>query len=559
MVDAGKHALSQTGLTEDIAFLDNRSATAIAWPDVWAQVQPSSVYGKRLKSRVKPFKPGQELGCHEVLQQLEADIEGTSTPLLHQLQQSLQTLPDITEAIDALSVPGRTLSQKEILALKGLAYSGIELCQCAQRLRWSGLSPWQSLLSLFGNSQTRSFSVHDVAGDVYREAASDCAKAQGAVAQATRLLDSGWMDETNIRPNREGLLVLPLPTHRAVAEDCKSRTGLRWLRDTPFESVFEVLPTPEMEALFRKVLACQASLDAVEQAVLKQLSDELRSHALTWKACVNDVAMLDWRLAKVAIARRWHATVPQLANRMALQEGVHPLIAERLAKQDRSFVPLTFAPQDGVNVLCGSNMGGKTVAMTLLSLCQVLTQYGLPVPARAFETKLVMCVRFCESAQTDTGNGLSSFGTEVTRMVAAWRDMLQVESGLVCFDEPGRSTNPTEGEALVIGLIRAIGALSPKRMTWIATHFASPIQEEQVAKFRVRGLRTSLLERAGPPPTGDQMNVRLHELEQAMDYRIESFDGADVALEGIRIAQWLGVPEGILAESRQYLQRGKRL
>lgn len=560
MTDAVSQGSAQRASPLDSEFLDERSATAIQWRDIWAEVRPCSVYGQRYKQTIQPFLGGMEEACARALEQLQADLDCIDAPHLHKLQHSLQTFPDISDVLLSLARTEKVLTQKQLLALKGFAFTGLELTHDRAVLGRNTHARWETLLAVFSATQTRSFSIDHVAGADYRHIAKQYAASQGALAVATSQRDATWLEWAGMRPNRQGLLLLPLPTHRVAALACKTRDDLRWLRDTPLESVFEVCPTAEMMQLADLVQTHKEALDALESVVLRQLTDALRGQLLLCRECLQEVTDIDWRLTKVALAQKWNATVPRLGDAVQVRDALHPLITGRLARQGVAYVPLTLVPEDGVNVLCGSNMGGKTVAMSLLSVCQVLTQFGMPVPAQHFQTRLVDCVRFCASAETDAVNGLSSFGTEMTRLAEVWHDVQGANGALICFDEPGRSTNPTEGEALVIGLMRALRSVPrPKHITLIATHFAAPVREEGVAKFRVRGVRTSGFTDGGPVARDGDIAERLHYLEQAMDYRVEVFDADMVSQEAITIAKWLGVPEAVLHESRQFLERGKRL
>ncbi|WP_051663221.1 MutS-related protein [Alicyclobacillus macrosporangiidus] len=223
----------------------------------------------------------------------------------------------------------------------------------------------------------------------------------------------------------------------------------------------------------------------------------------------------------------------------------------------------------GVNVIAGMNMGGKTAAVQLVALCQALAQYALPVPAAGFRTRLFACVRWGPEPERPDIDGLSAFGREVARLTRIWQDMWAVapHPALVLLDEPGRTTNPREGEAMAVAWAEALREAGQARVTAvIASHFSRVAALPGVAHHRVRGVR---LDRLRPPagdpqggdfpardpqggdpradgPRGGDSKAGLRALAEAIDYRIERVEGGGVPEEGIAVAAWLGLPDEVL-------------
>ncbi|MCL6515876.1 hypothetical protein, partial [Alicyclobacillus sp.] len=200
----------------------------------------------------------------------------------------------------------------------------------------------------------------------------------------------------------------------------------------------------------------------------------------------------------------------------------------------------------------GMNMGGKTAAMQLLGLCQVLAQHALPVPAERFCTRLFGCVRWGPGPDGPEIDGLSAFGREVARLCAIWRETAAAEPALVFMDEPGRTTNPREGEALAVAWVEAFHRRGRARVTGVvATHFGRVMSIPGMSIHRIRGVDPGRLREDEEP--GD----RVRRLRGAVDYRIERCDAADVPEEGIAVATWLGAPDEVVAAARAVLRRAE--
>lgn len=590
---------------ERATFLDHASANAVGWDAFWRAFEPVTPDGRRAKQAMRPFLPGNDPHWEAALSQLRSDAaacDRAGDGALDTLRSVYLTrLPDIAQAVAALRQPGIVLSQKDLLLLKQYLFHGLALANAAEARSFAWTTPqhWTLILTLFGQQAlesqqalqgqqalesqqaqraqqarqpdgallplTPTFAVDHVADDAYRAAARAFAAASTTLAERLHERDEQWMEAAGVRPDWAGRLVLRRPDHVALIGELKVDPRLRWLQDTPFESLFEVVETPDIRACREQVSAAREQLAHAAEQVLARLCAALRAHLPTLLQLQADVADLDVRLAKVALLRRWQAVgagcVPTSAHRVELVAGIHPQVAARLGQADR-YVPLSVDPDPGANVLCGANMGGKTVSLSLLFICQVLAQYGLPVPAQAFRTRLFRTARFAGHAQTDLQSGLSSFGQEVITL--KHHLALHAEGrAFVCLDEPMRSTNPAEGEALVVGLLRTVVRDKRDSIWFVVTHFAGAARVPGITRFRVKGLAEDAVWRHltddGAPARDAAEDVDvLRGLAAAMDYRVLRWADEPMPEEALRVAAWLGLPSDVLQAGRHFLAEGER-
>ncbi|MCL6597759.1 MAG: hypothetical protein K6T81_03350 [Alicyclobacillus macrosporangiidus] len=569
---------------QSIPFLDDITASSIGWPAVWAAWAPVTPYGLRAKAAHRPFLPGEEEAWQAALAQLAADLTAVADGPLRRAQEGLRSLPDVADDL-AILAQDRPLSARAALALKTFLRIGGELARDTglQLLRWTDAAAWDRLLEYFGDAGP-SFSVDSVADDTYRLLRSRLAEASVCLARERQREAERWRREAGVRPDANGLLHIPLPAGRAVAERLKAEPGVRWCQDTPFESVFECLPGPDAARWMAEVASCRAALAEAEERCMARLAEGLRAEGPVWRRLVDDVASLDLRLARVALARRWGGCAPEAAvddglsdaapagirgfdhPSIQLHRGVHPGLAERLAARGGRVTPIDVDVAAGVNVIAGMNMGGKTAAVQLVALCQALAQHALPVPAAGFRTRLFACVRWGPEPERPDIDGLSAFGREVTRLTRIWQDTWAVapHPALVLLDEPGRTTNPREGEAMAVAWAEALREAGQARVTAvIASHFTRVAALPGVAHHRVRGVR---LDRLPSPsddpqggdspangPRGGDSKAGLRALAEAIDYRLERVEGGGVPEEGIAVAAWLGLPDAVLRRARALL------
>jgi DNA mismatch repair protein MutS2 len=215
-----------------------------------------------------------------------------------------------------------------------------------------------------------------------------------------------------------------------------------------------LLAAKEEEALVRRILA---DLTALVRAVHLQLG---RSFAT--------LVEVDALVARARFAQRYHCTQPQLDDsELALRQARHPL----LLFGERTAVPIDLLlPRDKqLLVITGPNTGGKTVALKTLGLLALMAQSGVLIPAA--EGSRLPCF---QTIYTDVGDeqsierNLSTFSAHVANLTEILEQC--AAPALVLLDEPGVGTDPDDGAALGIGMIRRLEA-SGARVA-LSTHYA---------------------------------------------------------------------------------------
>ena len=590
-------------VTESVDWLDEESKEAIHWHAFWQVFSPVTAYGRAAKGQLKPLLPGLEHDAELCWQRLREDRLHWSESDIGTIRDQLARLPDIRDTVSMLTWSTAPLTPKHFLALKQFAVRGLHLAlsQTVRKAPWSDPGDFVPLVEVFmkepgstgtfgeadsvgstalyeaASAASEQFSVEDLDSKLYTAAQQAVTAAMQRVTAAKRQQNQLWTALTSSKLRADGHLVLPLPHERQLAEACKQDNRLKWLRDTPYESIFEVLPDEDLANAKAAFERAKEQLEVEEQRLFTLLTNRIRDTLNVWERAITAVTELDIRTAKVHMLRLMHGCVPEFGTQVELTDGVHLEAAERLTKiGGHAFTPVTLLPEDGVNILFGANMGGKTMSLSVLTASQILAQYGLPVPARSFRTRLFSSIRFAATSGTDLHSGLSAYGAEVVRVSTCWEALVQRPPALTVFDEPVRSTNPVEGAALVTGLVRALNerTAGTQSVVFLATHYADPLHEPTVAKFRVRGLKRDVGGKPGLPIDSHGHDAhtslgtkgteqtreedRLMQLEAAMDYQIERVNESSIQQEALPVAEFLGAPDEWLKYARQYLREGSK-
>ncbi|MBI2852393.1 MAG: endonuclease MutS2 [Chloroflexi bacterium] len=214
------------------------------------------------------------------------------------------------------------------------------------------------------------------------------------------------------------------------------------------------------------------------ERILRSLSAEVGSHEVEISRDITLVAELDLAMAKARYARKLRAVEPSLvsfpdreepavdepADVLKLINARHPLLEEKAVPLSveigRDFLSL---------VITGPNTGGKTVALKTIGLLSLMTQCGIPIPAAAESQLPVFDNVFADIGDEQSiQQTLSTFSWHVGNIV---RIVTQATNrSLVLLDELGTSTDPVEGSALAVSILRHF--LSRRTMTVATTHFS---------------------------------------------------------------------------------------
>ena len=224
-----------------------------------------------------------------------------------------------------------------------------------------------------------------------------------------------------------------------------------------------------------------------ELVVLRQLSALVADEADALERLQAVLVRLDAALTRARYGQWLGAVRPRLqagpAGCFRLQELRHPLLLwqeRRLGGQ--AVVPVTITVSEALRVVAitGPNTGGKTVTLKSLGLAALMARAGLFLPCQGTPE-----LPWCSQVLADIGDeqslqqNLSTFSGHVKRIARILEalpapDALEASSSaggasLVLLDEVGAGTDPSEGVALAVSLLRHLADRA--RLTVATTHY----------------------------------------------------------------------------------------
>jgi len=274
-------------------------------------------------------------------------------------------------------------------------------------------------------------------------------------------------------------------------------------------------------------LLLQAS--QLEDDVRQDLSQQLHPFAAAIQQAQLALADIDVNTAKALQMKQMGLVFPAIASNGVTQYHAmfHPQVKEALCQRGRDFQPVDIAIGGQPTLITGANMGGKTVVLKTLTLCQMLFQFGFGIPAAAAQIAVKDEIRFCIGDEQSVEKGLSSFAAEMQNIDAVIKASRENKKLLALIDEPARTTNPTEGAALVTALLHV---LADKDMSLVmTTHY--DIEPGRARCLRVKGF-----------------------VNGSMNYHLVEVQDGEVPHEALNIAQSLGIDNEWINEARRLLE-----
>jgi len=217
-------------------------------------------------------------------------------------------------------------------------------------------------------------------------------------------------------------------------------------------------------------LVCELEME--EQAeinrILVELTREIASVADDIRLNQEILVRMDTIRAKARYGAAVDGVVPTVGEEpvINIRKGRHPLLDWKFRKEggDRAVVPLDADIGGSVVtvVITGPNAGGKTVALKTVGLLTVMALSGLPVPAAENTSVFPPAGIFADIGDEQSiENDLSTFSSHMKQIVTVLREAGR--NSLVLLDELGGGTNPRDGEAIALAVLKRLterGALS---------------------------------------------------------------------------------------------------
>ena len=375
---------------------------------------------------------------------------------------------------------------------------------------------------------------------------------------------------------REGGVIAPgvdreLDALRAIARDSKSvlveietrereRTGIGSLK-VRFNSVFgyyievsktnlgkvpadyirkqtlvnaERFITPDLKELEEKIVGAEEKAIAIEARLYDELLAGVAKESAAILAVGGAVGEIDGlaSLATIAVRHRYVRAALSDAAEISIEEGRHPVIEVIGAER---FIPNhtdVERARNGIQIITGPNMGGKSTYLRQVALIVLLNQIGGFVPASKARLGIFDRIFTRVGASDQLARGESTFMVEMHETANILHNA--TKNSLIILDEVGRGTATFDGLSLAWAIIEYLHD-NDGGITLFATHYH---EVTDLAKTKPRVANYS---------------VAVKEWNEQIIFLRKVIAGAADKSYGIQVAKLAGIPLSVIERAREIL------
>ncbi len=271
------------------------------------------------------------------------------------------------------------------------------------------------------------------------------------------------------------------------------------------------------------------------------------------------VAALDIIFAKTMYSAEINGTAPKFNKRgiVNLKNARHPLIDKM------NVVPVSIAVGNDYRILMitGPNTGGKTVCLKTVGLLCLMAYTGLLIPCDEGSEVAIYDNIFCDIGDDQSiTESLSTFSSHIVNLIKITEDM--TADTLLLLDELGGGTDPQEGAALAIGIIKYIEMW--KSTAIITTHYGELKEYALLSadilnasmQFDSETLKPTYKLMMGIPGTSNAINIAktLGLNDKILNFALESMDQEKIGLENL-----IKSAESVKKKSEEELEQTERI
>jgi DNA mismatch repair protein MutS len=299
--------------------------------------------------------------------------------------------------------------------------------------------------------------------------------------------------------------------------------------------------TPDLKELEEKITGAEEKSIAIELRLYEELlvSIAIQTRAILATAGVTGEIDALASLATVALRNRYVRPVLSDVAEICIEEGRHPVIEQITSER---FIPNStdvVRERNGIQVITGPNMGGKSTYLRQVALIVLLNQAGSFVPASS--ARLGVCDRIFTrvGASDQLARGESTFMVEMHETANILNNA--TDRSLIVLDEVGRGTATFDGLSLAWAIIEYLHD-NPARsgITLFATHYHE-VTDLSKTKPRVTNY-----------------SVAVKEWNDQIIFLRKVVEGPADKSYGIQVAKLAGIPASVTDRAREILETLER-
>ena len=299
--------------------------------------------------------------------------------------------------------------------------------------------------------------------------------------------------------------------------------------------------TPDLKVLEEKIVGAEEKAIAIELRLFDALLSSIAAVSPAILSTARAVGEIDAIAALATIAVRHRYVRPTLseAAEICIEDGRHPVIEQIAAER---FIPnhtTIERERNGIQVITGPNMGGKSTYLRQVALIVLLNQAGSFVPAAKARLGIFDRIFTRVGASDQLARGESTFMVEMHETANILNNA--TDRSLIILDEVGRGTATFDGLSLAWAIIEYLHD-NPARsgITLFATHYH---EVTDLAKTK---------------PRVANYNVAVKEWNEQIIFLRKVVEGSADKSYGIQVAKLAGIPHSVIDRAREILDTLER-
>lgn len=485
-------------------FLED-SKEQIYWEEVIRPYTPKSKAAQDLWENMQPFLPGEEETWQEEMEYLTIILDAVKIKrsLLVEWEILFSGFYDIRSLLDKLMYRKFTDTDylTDLFSLKQFLWISHQLSQqiintfakkqeIIKKTDWfqTAEQPWETWLKILqpkNKSQNYypNFALQDIDDDKLANLRRTKRIKLREIREYEKKLHTQLQEIFDVKINLERYLIISAGDRKMPL--ISDSPFFKFIRKQGEEYIYYLELSKDEIELKNELTKIDKLIIHEEKRRLEEIWQQLISAVPIWINAHISWGKFEVYLKKVHMAIEMDGVRPIINKKnkytFEVKNGEHPHLKLIWNKVEHSMKLVSIMIDEGITVIYGANMSGKTIVLRTVGLLIALAHYGFFVPAGKFSFSLINHLSLLSGDYQNISNGLSSFGAEVIRLN---RDLSCEGKVMYLLDEIGKGTNPFEGEALAIGTLRY---LKQKKgvCCLMVTHYPNLITEDDICLYEV--------------------------------------------------------------------------